>query len=66
MDSTNSTNLKIGNKSGVRCSSSISKTILDLSQIQNSNIKAQGAKAKQKQEILRKRTKTLFKKADKL
>ena len=40
MDSTNSTNLKIGNKSGVKRSSSIFRTILNLLQIQNSNIKA--------------------------
>ena len=30
MDSTNSTNLKIGNKNGVKCSSSKSRTILNL------------------------------------
>ncbi len=66
MDFTNFTNLKIGNKNGVKCSSNQSRTIFNLSQIKNSNIKAQGAKAKQKREILRKRTKTLFKKADEL
>ena len=64
MDSTNSTNLKMGNKSGIKCSNSKPRTILNLSQ--NSNIKAQRAKAKQKREILRKRTKTFFKKADEL
>ena len=46
MDSTNSTNLKTCNKSRVECSSSKSGTILNLSQIQNSKIKAWGVKVK--------------------